>query len=70
MNKLTSSDKHLLSLVSKGQKPDGWTTVSNTVMKVMVPLAKTFPELVTLEEVGTGGIAKLTREGEIVLKWL
>lgn len=64
--KISGPDRHLLSLIRKDKKPDGWTSVSRMVWPFMLKLPR---ELVELEEVGEGGIAKLTPTGEIVLDW-
>jgi hypothetical protein len=67
---LTPSDKHLLRLIEKGKKTNGWTSFSSAVWPVIVPLVRKFPELLEVNEVGTGAIARLTYEGSIVVKWL
>lgn len=64
--KLDPKDRHLLSLIRKDKKPNGWTSVSKMVWPLMLKLPR---ELVELEEVGEGGIAKLTETGETVLDW-
>lgn len=67
MKTLTPNDKHLLRLVERGKKENGWSNVSAQVWPFISKLPQ---ELVELKEVGFGGIVKLTKEGEIVLKWL
>lgn len=66
-HKLNPGQKHLLRLVHKDKKEDGWTPVSSVVWPLMADLPT---ELVTTELFMTGGgRAKLTQQGEIVLAW-
>ena len=64
---LKPEHKHLLRLVRKGQDEHGWAKVSKQVWPFMINLPS---ELVELEEVGEGGIAKLTRDGNVVIDWI
>lgn len=63
--KLDAGQKHIMHLVARDAKPDGWTSVS----EMLYPsISKSLPpELVTLEKLETGGRAKLTVEGQAVL---
>lgn len=66
MNTLSHSDKHLLRLVRQGKDAEGWAKVSTVVW----PLVQKLPvALVTIESGESGGRAKLTDAGEIVLDW-
>ena len=67
MQKLSDNDKHLLRLIHRSEKRDGWASVSQPIWPF---IAKLPSDLVELQEVGFSGIVKLTREGETVLKWL
>jgi len=66
---LTASEKHLLRLVIKDKKADGWTPVSKPIMGLMRPLPSA---LVDVEDVGSEGRgrARLTKLGEDVLPWV
>ncbi len=65
--KLDYNQKHLMRLIARGKKEDGWAPVS----KMVYPLLPSIPsELVILERFEDGaGRAKLTPTGEIVLEW-
>ncbi len=64
--KLNISERHILRLVRKGQDFEGWAKVSAQVW----PFVKAMPrELVTAEKTETGGRAKLTVAGEVILDW-
>jgi hypothetical protein len=65
--KITPNERHLMRLIVSGRDVDGWAKVSNLV----APLIASLPsELLTFERNTDGsGRAKLTREGETVLKW-
>lgn len=63
--KLNSGDMHLMRLLLRDRKPDGWTTVSSTVWPVIEKLPA---ELVELHP--DKNAAKLTSEGETVIAWL
>jgi hypothetical protein len=64
---LDNGAKHLMRLVKKDRKEDGWATVSATVW----PVVDTLPvELVEREQFPDGsGRARLTTAGETVLQW-
>lgn len=66
-NSLTANDRHMLRLIERSPKNKGWAFCSATVWPLVVKMPR---ELVELEEVATGGVVKLTQEGETVLKWL
>ncbi len=69
--KLDSSQKHVLKLISRDRKADGWTIISSMLYR---PLSASIPaELATFEPVGDAGRAKLTTEGQSLLdalEWL
>lgn len=64
--KLTSENEHLMKLIDRDKKEDGWTSVN----KIVAPLVSSIPsELVIFEPSENGGRAKLTEAGQIVLYW-
>jgi len=69
--KLKPEQKHILKLIDRDKKQDGWTMVSLTLYKI---LSKNIPaELATFELVGDVGRAQLTTEGQNIInamKWL
>lgn len=66
MSKLDSNSKHLLMLIMKCRKLDGWATVSDVVW----PLMETLPcELVEMRNDANGKFVRLTDTGETVLAW-
>ena len=69
--KLDAAQKHILTLIRRDMKPDGWTTVSE---QLFATLSKNVPtRLAVFEKLEVGGRAKLTDEGESVLNamaWL
>lgn len=65
---LTSQQKHLLFLVNKGADESGWAKVSKLLFKLVLETAPA--ELVEVEGSSeSGGRARLTEEGKVVLKW-
>ncbi len=71
MPKLDAGQKHVLKLIARDKKEDGWATVSEALFKM---LSETTPaELVTFEKLEIGGRARLTEMGEEVVEamaWL
>jgi hypothetical protein len=69
--KLDAAQKHILTLIRRDKKADGWTFVSEQLFAV---LSKNIPtRLAVFEKLEDGGRAKLTDEGESVLNamaWL
>jgi len=68
---LDHGQKHVLKLIARDRKEDGWTKVSEILYKHLV--ASMPPELATFEKLEDGGRAKLTTEGQGVinaLAWL
>lgn len=68
--KLTTGQRHLLTLVRKGKKEDGWAPVSKFVAPVFTNAAvkDAIPkELCEFEQLGDGGRARLTPLGENIL---
>lgn len=64
--KLGLQHKHIIHLIGRDRGPDGWAVVSATLWPI---LHKAMPlELVMMEKTETGGKAKLTDEGESVLR--
>lgn len=66
MRELTGGEIHLLKLISKEAKEDGWAKVSDAIMTVVHPLPR---RLVEVEE----NRARLTEEGRGVvaaMPWL
>lgn len=66
-NKLNNNQKHLLFLIRKDKKEDGWTKVSEILWKFFDALPK---ELVQTLKLSVGGLAKLTEKGNIVMDWI
>lgn len=69
--KLEHQHKHIMKLIARDRKKDGWTRVS----KALYPhLSKNMPkELVAVEATEDGGRAKLTEEGQKIvdaMEWL
>jgi hypothetical protein len=68
---LDHGQKHVLKLIARDQKADGWTKVSETLYK---SLSSNIPnELAIFEKLEDGGRAKLTEEGQDVINamaWL
>jgi hypothetical protein len=65
--KLTTQQKHLLKLISRDKKPDGWTTVSKTLCNLLERMSLDIPELVTFERIDDEGRIKLTEKGESII---
>lgn len=64
--KLDDRARHLLFLVQKGAKEDGWSRVSEMVW----PLLKIIPsELIESRKEDDGGYAKLTEKGQTILDY-
>lgn len=75
--KLSTGHKHILSLIRKGAKEDGWAPVSKFVAPIFsnkeIPGGAVPEELCEFEAVGDGGRARLTPMGESILdamEWL
>ena len=71
--KLDSSQKHILKLIARDSKEDGWTSVSAQVYPVILQTMPT--ELCVLESTGSEGCGrvKLTDKGREILNsmaWL
>lgn len=68
---LDAGQKHILQLIERDKKPDGWSTVS---AQLYPTLSSNIPaELATFEKLETGGRVKLTESGKAVLsamEWL
>lgn len=69
--KLDAGQRHVLKLIARDKKPDGWTTVS----AVLYPtLSKDTPtELAEFEPIGDAGRARLTPSGQGIvdaMEWL
>jgi hypothetical protein len=63
--KLDGGQKHILKLIARDKKDDGWTTVSSQLYKT---LSANIPaELATFEPVGDAGRAKLTDAGQGII---
>jgi hypothetical protein len=62
--KLDSGDKHLLRLIAKDANPEGWATVSNWVLPLVVAMP---PELRDLERIGDHGRVRLTPLGQALV---
>jgi hypothetical protein len=70
-DKLNAGQKHVLSLINRDRKADGWTTVSKTLFATLS--ATTPVELATFEATEAGGRVKLTEAGQEVVNsmaWL
>jgi hypothetical protein len=71
ITKLKPEQKHVLRLIARDKKENGWTVVSSKLYKV---LSSNIPvELATFEHVEEGGRAKLTEAGQNVvdaMAWL
>lgn len=69
--KLDTGQKHILAIINRDKKSDGWTSVSSQLYK---PLKETTPsELATFEQVGESYRVMLTTEGQNILRameWL
>ena len=69
--KLEAQHKHIMKLIDRDKKQDGWTSVSEQLFD---PLSTNMPtELAVFERLEIGGRAKLTDEGNEVLSamaWL
>lgn len=69
--KLTYGQKHILELIARDKKYDGYAVIGESLYKVV---SSDIPaELVIFEKLEFGGRAKLTDEGEAVvkaMKWL
>lgn len=69
--KLEPQQFHIIKLVGRDRCANGWATVSTLLFPI---LSEAMPsELVVFEETETGGRARLTEEGECVLRamnWL
>ena len=74
--RLTSGQRHLLSLLKQDAKEDGWAAVSKPVARLFtdkqIPGGAMPEELCEFEYVGTEGAgrARLTQKGEAVLEAL
>ncbi len=69
--KLDAGTKHIMRLILRDRKVDGWATVSAQLYPVLSSTVP--PELVEFERLEHGGHAKLTPDGENVLEameWL
>ncbi len=69
--KLNAGQKHIMRLIARDKRPDGWTTVS----KMLSPLMQTaLPDtLAEFRATDVGGEMRLTEEGQQVLEamdWL
>ena len=64
--KLNNGDKHLMQLIQRDRKEDGWATCSALVAKMLKTIP---PEMVEFEPVGDEGRgrARLTTQGQSVL---
>ena len=70
--KLDIQHKHIMKLIERDAKPDGWTSVSDKLYPI---LSKSMPaELIEFKQEYGNGRARLTDEGRSVLsvinKWL
>ena len=66
--KLDAGQKHILKLIARDKKEDGWTPVSSFLYKT---LSTDIPnELATFEQLEVGGRAKLTDRGIALLESL
>lgn len=61
---LTHGEKHIMRLMARDKKADGWTTISSTLWPWIEKMPR---ELVELHP--DGGKAKLTEAGEAVIRW-
>lgn len=70
MSQLNASQKHMLRLIRQGADQEGWAKVSKLLWPLVNDLSKELTGLIELKPAEDGGFAKLTSEGETVLKWL
>lgn len=69
--KLDGGQKHILRLIVRDKKEDGWTTISSQLYKTLS--AKIPSELAVFEPLGDAGRARLTDAGQGVINamaWL
>lgn len=65
--KLTPNQMHLMRLIRKDEKVDGWCKVSEMIF----PFIKDLPsQLVISKKEIDGGFARLTEKGNTIVDWL
>jgi len=64
---ITAGELHLMHLVQKDAKPDGWTSVSKTVWPAVLHVSDRLMEKEPNEK--GGGRVRLTHDGRIVLEF-
>lgn len=62
---LDASQKHILTLIHRDKKPDGWTSVSPRIYRALFESIPT--ALATFEPLGEFGRVRLTRAGQQVI---
>ncbi len=70
---ISSSQQHFIRLVAKDEGEDGWTPISNTVMRGMKAGSDFVPpkDLVEIEEIEDGrGRARLTDRGKTIRDYI
>lgn len=67
MSKLTASEIHLIRLISRDSRKDGWTSVGKLVWPYVLKLPAA---LVDKSESGESRKAKLTIAGKILLEFI
>lgn len=67
-SQLDAGQKHLLRLINRGKKEDGWTSVSAVVFPLLLDLPE---DLVEKEKFDIGGgRIRLTEKGNVVLPYI
>lgn len=69
--KLDAGQKHLMVLLDRDQKPDGWTSVNPVIYPFVANLPQDFRELQVLDDQTCRG--RLTAKGQQILmamEWL
>lgn len=66
MSKLDAGQMHLLRLTMQGAAGDGWAPVSAVVWPLIAALPSDLVELLPSDN---GGHARLTHDGEVVLRY-
>lgn len=68
MSKLNEGEHHLLRLIDRDKGEDGWTVVSVVLYQMVFNVIH--EKLAEFTRDGERCRARLTKEGETVLKWL
>lgn len=64
--KLNNGDKHLMKLIARDRKEDGWATCSAVVAKMLKTIPSELVEFECLDDGGRGR-ARLTEQGQSIL---